>query len=86
MDCTVEAQDGEAGLRKLSEAVQADDPYRIAVLDMQMPDMNGESLGKTITPCLRNVRFVANGPNDTHLVRRNFPRRLRNGGTRSNDE
>ena len=43
-----EAPDGESGLRQLHEAAEADDPYRIAILDMQMPGMDGEELGRAI--------------------------------------
>ncbi|MCP4576451.1 MAG: response regulator [Deltaproteobacteria bacterium] len=43
-----EAPDGKTGLRRLREAVRAGDPYRVAVLDMQMPGMDGKTLGRTI--------------------------------------
>ncbi|MFC2167289.1 response regulator, partial [Acidobacteriota bacterium] len=43
-----EAPSGKAGLRLLREAVQAGDPYNVAVLDMQMPGMDGAELGKAI--------------------------------------
>ena len=45
---TVEARDGAEALRLLREAKAADDPFRIAVIDMQMPVMDGETLGRTI--------------------------------------
>ncbi|HIG29430.1 MAG TPA: response regulator [Verrucomicrobiales bacterium] len=43
-----EVPDGATGLCRLREAVQAGDPYRLAILDMEMPDMGGVELGKTI--------------------------------------
>ncbi len=43
-----EAPNGETGLRLLREAAEAGDPYGIAILDMQMPGMDGEELGRTI--------------------------------------
>jgi PAS domain S-box-containing protein len=43
-----EAADAEAALHLLHEAVQENDPYQIAVLDMHMPGTGGEDLGKAI--------------------------------------
>ena len=43
-----EASNGTAALAKLHEAAAAGDPFTIAVLDMQMPDVTGETLGKQI--------------------------------------
>ncbi|MFQ5583697.1 MAG: response regulator, partial [Calditrichia bacterium] len=43
-----EVPDGRTALEKLLQAVQKKDPYRIAILDMQMPEMDGEMLGKEI--------------------------------------
>ena len=43
-----EAPEGETALRLLREAAQAGDPYRVAVVDMQMPGMDGEELGGAI--------------------------------------
>jgi len=45
---TDDASDGKTGLYRLREAVEAGDPYQVAVLDMQMPGMDGETLGKAI--------------------------------------
>ncbi|TKJ41227.1 hypothetical protein CEE37_06060 [candidate division LCP-89 bacterium B3_LCP] len=39
------APNGETALQKLREASSEGDPYRIAILDMQMPIMDGETLG-----------------------------------------
>jgi PAS domain S-box-containing protein len=43
-----EAAEGESALVKLREAVSEGDPFEIAILDMQMPGMNGETLGRLI--------------------------------------
>ncbi|MCP4713500.1 MAG: PAS domain S-box protein [Deltaproteobacteria bacterium] len=43
-----EAPDGDTALRKLREAVRADDPFKIAVLDKAMPAMDGQTLGEKI--------------------------------------
>ncbi|MDM8542469.1 response regulator [Desulfococcaceae bacterium HSG9] len=43
-----EAPDGQTGLRRLRKAARTGHPYNIAILDMQMPGMNGESLGKAV--------------------------------------
>ena len=61
-----QASDGEMGLRLLREADQAGDPYRMAVLDMQMPGMDGEELGRAIKAdvalaCTRLVMMTSMG-------------------------
>ncbi|MCP4152602.1 MAG: response regulator, partial [bacterium] len=43
-----EACDGFSALEKLHSAAAGNDPFVIAILDMQMPEMDGESLGKKI--------------------------------------
>jgi CheY-like chemotaxis protein/HPt (histidine-containing phosphotransfer) domain-containing protein len=43
-----EAADGAAALERLRHAAEAGDPFRLAVLDMQMPVMDGEMLGRAI--------------------------------------
>jgi PAS domain S-box-containing protein len=43
-----EAGDGPAGLESLYNALDENDPFRIAVIDMQMPGMDGETLGRKI--------------------------------------
>jgi CheY-like chemotaxis protein len=40
-----EARDSETCLDALRAAVDAGDPYRVAVLDAQMPETDGEALG-----------------------------------------
>ena len=69
-----ETPDSETGLRLLREAVLAGDPYQVAVLDMQMPGMDGEALGKAIKAddTLANTRLVMM----TSLGQRGDARRL----------
>jgi len=43
-----EAQDGPAALQALRRAREENDPFRVAVIDMQMPEMDGETLGRAI--------------------------------------
>jgi two-component system sensor histidine kinase/response regulator len=43
-----EVPGAEAALRALREAVKEGDPFRVAVLDMHMPGMDGEMLGAAI--------------------------------------
>ncbi len=54
------APDGETALNKLRHAQKQGRPFDVAVLDMQMPNMDGESLGKTIKadPELADTRLV----------------------------
>jgi PAS domain S-box-containing protein len=52
--------DGMAALGAMAQACDAGDPYRIAILDMQMPEMDGAMLGETIKA---DTRFAS-----THLV------------------
>ncbi|MCP4602076.1 MAG: response regulator [Proteobacteria bacterium] len=41
-----EAKDGETALRLLRASAETGDPYRAALIDMHMPGMNGEELGR----------------------------------------
>jgi len=54
------AASGPEGLDRLREAVAAGDPYRIVILDMQMPDMDGMSVARAIKadPVLKQTRIV----------------------------
>ncbi|MCP4603045.1 MAG: response regulator, partial [Proteobacteria bacterium] len=55
-----EALDGRTGLRLLREAVGVGDPYRVALIDMQMPGMDGEELGRAVRadPALADTRLA----------------------------
>ncbi len=55
-----EAPGGKTALEKLRAAQAEDDPFDIAVLDMQMPEMDGATLGQTIKadPAIRGVALV----------------------------
>ena len=43
-----EREDGPGALQALYKALQEEDPFRIAVIDMQIPNMDGETLGRAI--------------------------------------
>ncbi len=43
-----EAMDGLSAIQYLYKALNENDPFRIAVIDMQMPGMDGETLGRNI--------------------------------------
>jgi CheY-like chemotaxis protein/HPt (histidine-containing phosphotransfer) domain-containing protein len=43
-----DAVDGEQALTSLSRAMDAGDPFRLAIIDMQMPGMDGATLGSMI--------------------------------------
>jgi PAS domain S-box-containing protein len=55
-----EADSGERALVLLRQAVDEGDPFRIAILDMQMPGMDGEELARAIQaiPEIQGVRLV----------------------------
>ncbi len=55
-----EAPGGEEALEKLKTALKEKDPFKIAILDMQMPVMDGAQLGKKIKqdPDLKNTILV----------------------------
>ncbi|MFH0958873.1 MAG: ATP-binding protein [Pseudomonadota bacterium] len=69
---------GSSALDKMQEAVIAGDPYEIAILDMQMPEMDGETLGEIIKtdPMMRDVVLVMM----TSLGRRGDATRLEEKG------
>lgn len=54
------AADGIEALDKLREAVKAGQPYAVALLDMQMPHMDGMTLAKTIKadPALAKTHLI----------------------------
>ena len=45
---TADAEDGLQALRALHQGVDEGDPFLLAVIDMQMPGMDGETLGRKI--------------------------------------
>ena len=51
---------GDEALRQLRDAVACGDPYRIAILDVQMPGMDGQALAEAIKgdAWLRDTRLV----------------------------
>jgi CheY-like chemotaxis protein len=55
-----EAADGESALRLLEAAAHESDPFDIALLDMEMPEMDGAELGRRIkaNPTIRNTRLI----------------------------
>ncbi len=55
-----EASTGSMALKKLKRAVLDDDKFEIVILDMQMPEMDGETLGKKIKqdPDLKDTTLV----------------------------
>lgn len=55
-----EARDGREALDVLRRAANEGDPYHIAILDMMMPEMDGETLGLEIRrdPLLRDMALV----------------------------
>jgi two-component system, sensor histidine kinase and response regulator len=55
-----EASGGEEALEKLKAASNAKDPFEIAILDMQMPKMDGAELGTRVkqNPDLKNTILV----------------------------
>jgi PAS domain S-box-containing protein len=55
-----EVSEGSAALESLRQAQDDGDPFRIAVIDMHMPGMNGETLGLAVKADARL--------SDTHLV------------------
>ena len=73
-----EAPDGPTALSLLHAAQNGGDPYRLAVLDIQMPGMSGQTLGQTIQadPLLRPLRTVAM----TSMARQEDLRQLKTAG------
>ncbi len=60
-DCRYDAvPDATSALAELEKAAKENNPYRIAVVDMQMPGMDGETLGKKIkaNPDIDKTRLV----------------------------
>lgn len=77
--CTCqEAVDGQEALRLLRHAHKHGEPFDLAILDMLMPHMDGEELGRRIkeNPELRDIRLIML----TSLGRRGDVRRLQEIG------
>jgi PAS domain S-box-containing protein len=57
---TAEAENGREALRMLRQAMQKGDPFRLALIDMQMPAMDGAELGRLIQsdPQLKETRMI----------------------------
>ena len=55
-----EVEDGHTALAMLRAAVEANDPYRLAIVDMLMPEIDGAELGKRIK--------ADPDINETHLI------------------
>ncbi|MGK7905015.1 MAG: PAS domain S-box protein, partial [Hormoscilla sp.] len=55
-----EAEDGQSALTALRDAATEGKPYEVALLDMQMPQMNGEMLGQLIgnEPALAQTKLI----------------------------
>ena len=55
-----EVSSGSEGIERLARAINEHDPYKIAILDMQMPEIDGESLGVKIknNPLTCNTMLV----------------------------
>lgn len=55
-----EAADGESALAQLLEAAHGGEPYGVALLDMQMPGMDGAELGQRIKerPEIRDIPLI----------------------------
>ncbi|MFH0878326.1 MAG: response regulator, partial [Lentisphaerota bacterium] len=55
-----EVVSGQEALQQLQEAARKGDPFRVALLDMQMPVMDGEELGRRIKeiPEIRGTRMI----------------------------
>ncbi len=55
-----DAQDGAVALEKLRRGVEEGDPFRVALVDMQMPGMDGKSLGREVKtdPSLKETLLV----------------------------
>ena len=61
------AAGGEEAIQLLREANAAGDPFHLALLDMMMPEMDGETLGRTIKddPILRDTTILVMLSSDT---------------------
>jgi len=55
-----EAYDGQMAYEMLEQAIDQDNPYQLAIIDMQMPIMDGETLGKNIknNPKMSQLKMI----------------------------
>ncbi len=55
-----EASTGAEALKRMEQAAEEGDPFSIAVVDMQMPDMDGEEFGRAVkgSEDLRDTRLI----------------------------
>ncbi|MCP4679547.1 MAG: response regulator [Deltaproteobacteria bacterium] len=73
-----EADNGQVALSKLKAAAEGGDPFRIGLLDFQMPEMDGETLGIKIKqdPAIADTQMIMM----TSLGRRGDAKRLEGVG------
>jgi PAS domain S-box-containing protein len=73
-----EVSSGREAIEKLIQAINGREPYKVAILDMQMPEMDGESLGMKIknNPLTCNTMLIML----TSLTMRNDAERLNRCG------
>ena len=75
---TVEAEGGPEALRVLYDSFERSEPFQIAVLDMQMPGMDGETLGRVMKsdPKINSIALLMM----TSLGKRGDSRRMKEIG------
>jgi len=73
-----EAENGQQALRKLKRAANRGDPFHIGILDMQMPEMTGEAMGRKIKddPAIKDTALVM----ATSVAQRGDAERLKKTG------
>lgn len=61
-------ESGKEALNMLKKAVEENDPFKIALIDMQIPEMSGEMLGRRIkeTPQLENTLLIMSTSSGNH--------------------
>ena len=73
-----EAENGHQALTKLKDAANRGDPFHLGILDMQMPGMTGEALGRMIKddPAIKDTALVM----ATSVAQRGDAERLKESG------
>ena len=73
-----EAENGNQALSKLRDVANRGDPFHMGILDMQMPEMSGETLGLKIKgdPAIRDIPLIM----ATSVGRRGDAERLKRAG------